>query len=105
MEITLAVRPSAAMSALHERQKAGVYVRGSDGHLRCDDQLAKLLDPLNHEQTVEVLLSVTGTQGNPYEHLNAGQQSMSLRNKARGMLRNGQITLTQVKQAVKRVRG
>ena len=39
--------------------------------------------------------------GNPYAHLNPGQQSMNLRNKARAQLKAGLLKLADVEAALK----
>jgi hypothetical protein len=84
------------MLALRERSKAGAYVRMPNGNPSCADWLATALGALNREQVVQVLIIAMKLPGNPYTHLNPGQQSMNLRNKARGLVKNGLLTQAEV---------
>lgn len=75
------------MLTLADRVKAGAYVKGINGQLRSDDDLAVTLEACKPEAVVTLLLQFLGLATNPYAHLNVGQQSMNLRNKARGAIR------------------
>lgn len=88
------------MLALRERQKAGAYVKMANGNPSCNDGLAIALGGLNRDQVVQVLIAAMKLEGNPYSHLNPGQQSMNLRNKARGMVKNGLLQVADVVAAI-----
>lgn len=75
------------------------YVKAANGQPCCGDDLAQVCGAHTREQTVSALLQVFGFAANPYAHLNPGQQSMNLRNKARAALKNGSVTLDQIRQA------
>lgn len=76
------------------------YVKAANGQPCCGDDLAQVCGAYTREQTVTALLDVFGFAANPYGHLNPGQQSMNLRNKARTALKNGSVTLDQIRQAL-----
>lgn len=76
-----------SMLTLADRVKAGAYVKGVNGQLRTDDAVAVALESCKPEAVVTLLLKFLGLAVNPYAHLNIGQQSMNLRNKARGAIR------------------
>lgn len=76
------------------------YVKAANGQPCCGDDLAQVCGAYTREQTVTALLQVFGFGANPYGHLNPGQQSMNLRNKARTALKNGSVTLDQIRQAL-----
>lgn len=82
------------------RAAAKAYVKGQNGNPHCGDQLAAALGGLTREQTVEVLIYALGLPGNPYAHLNPGQQSMNLRNRARAAMKNGQLRTADIELAV-----
>jgi hypothetical protein len=76
------------------RKAAKHYVKGANGNPHCGDFLATALDGLTREQVVERLGKLLFAKGittsvNPYTALNPGQQSMNLRNKARGAYLKG----------------
>jgi len=82
------------MLALVEASKH--YVKGTNGNPHCADALAMVLDGLTREAVVTLLgdflfANKVTESSNPYKHLNPGQQSMNLRNKTRGALKNGLI--------------
>lgn len=81
------------------RTAAKTYTKGKNGNPHCNDELAIALDGLTREQVVTVLIAAMKLDGNPYLHLNPGQQSMNLRNKARGQLKNGFIKLADIAEA------
>jgi hypothetical protein len=85
--------PSSPMIALSERVKSGVYVKGVNGQLRSNDEVAIALESVPAKKMVPLLLAVLtpalGLEGNPYGALNYGQQSMNLRNRLRGALKKG----------------
>lgn len=81
------------------RDAAKHYTKGANGNPHCNDQMAQILDGLNREQVVTLLIKAMKLEGNPYLHLNPGQQSMNLRNKARGQIKNGLLTFTEIDAA------
>lgn len=84
------------------RDAAKTYVTGKNGNPHCNDDLAQILDGLERAQVVEVLIDAMRLGMNPYIHLNPGQQSMNLRNKARGQLKNGLIKAEDITAAIKK---
>ena len=88
------------MLALADRVKEGAYVKGVTGQLRSNDELAQILDGVTPNGVIQTAKAVLELDANPYSHLNVGQQSMNLRNKLRGALRNGLTTLDAVREYV-----
>ena len=78
------------------RDAAKHYTKGANGNPHCNDQMAQILDGLNREQVVTLLIKAMKLEGNPYLHLNPGQQSMNLRNKARGQIKNGLLQFADI---------
>ena len=89
-----------SMLALADRVKEGAYVKGVTGQLRSNDDLAQILDGVTPNGVIQTAKAVLALEMNPYSHLNVGQQSMNLRNKMRGALRNGVITLDAIRTYV-----
>ena len=89
-----------SMLALADRVKEGAYVKGVTGQLRSNDELAQILDGVTPNGVIQTAKAVLELDANPYSHLNVGQQSMNLRNKLRGALRNGLTTLDAVREYV-----
>lgn len=89
-----------SMLALADRVKEGAYVKGVTGQLRSNDELAQILDGVTPNGVIQTAKAVLALEMNPYSHLNVGQQSMNLRNKMRGALRNGVITLDAIRTYV-----
>ena len=87
-----------SMLVLREARKHYVRAPGT-GHLVNGDNLALALAELTVPQVAIVLQQVLAIESNPYAHLNAGQQSMNLRNKLRGLVRRGEVTLEQIAAA------
>lgn len=84
------------------RDAAKRYTTGKNGNPHCADPVAMALDGLTREQVVKYLgafLFMHGvtTHTNPYAALNPGQQSMNLRNKLRGALKAGTVTMEKLK--------
>jgi len=84
------------------RAAAVNYVTGKNGNPHCGDWMAIALDGLTREQVVERLGKLLFAKGittstNPYLGLNPGQQSMNLRNKARGAYGKGLLTDSDLK--------
>lgn len=92
-----------SMLTLAERVKSGVYVKGTNGQLRCGDEVALALDGVSPGNVVRLLVEVLSAakliEGNPYTSLNIGQQSMNLRNKLRGAVKAGTVTIEALKAA------
>lgn len=89
-----------SMLALADRVKQGVYVKGVTGQLRSNDELAQILDGVTPNGVIQTAKAVLELDVNPYAHLNVGQQSMNLRNKLRGAIRKGTVTLDAVRDYV-----
>ena len=99
---TVAKTPySGPMLALVAARKA--YVKAKNG-IQCNgDKLAMICGAYTREQTVAALtLALTKAaliSGNPYTHLNPGQQSMNLRNKTRHAVSNGFVSFAAIEAA------
>lgn len=89
-----------SMLALADRVKQGVYVKGVTGQLRSNDELAQILDGVTPNGVIQTAKAALELDANPYSHLNVGQQSMNLRNKLRGSLRKGTVTLDAIRNYV-----
>ena len=89
-----------SMLALADRVKMGLYVKGVTGQLRSNDELAQVLDGVTPNGVIQTAKAVLELEVNPYTHLNVGQQSMNLRNKLRGSLRKGLITIDAIREYV-----
>lgn len=89
---------SGPMLALRERSKAGHYVKGTNGNPHCGDAVADALQVLSRERVVHVCIKLLNLEGNPYLHLNPGQQSMNLRNKLRHAVKNGFVSADAVRK-------
>lgn len=76
------------------------YVKGENGNPHSNDNLARVLQSLSREQICTLLIRVMKLESNPYAHLNPGQQSMNLRNKARAQIKAGLITLADIETAI-----
>lgn len=76
------------------------YVKASNGILCNGDSLAmecgKYTRPVVVEGLKNALIAAKVLEGNPYLHLNPGQQSMNMRNKARAALMNGTVTMAAI---------
>ena len=89
--------PQGKMAALRQA-KAG-YTKSATGQLRSNDELAIALDAVPAANVVALALQLLQLGANPYAHLNPGQQSMNLRNKLRGAIKRGQVTIADVEAA------
>jgi len=76
------------------------YVKAANGQPCCGDDLAEICGAYPREAVVSGLITALGLAANPYAHLNPGQQSMNLRNKARTALKNGVVTADQIRAAL-----
>jgi hypothetical protein len=76
------------------------YVVAPNGQPCCGDDLAEICGAYPREAVVAGLVAALGLGSNPYLHLNPGQQSMNLRNKARTALKNGVVTADQIRSAL-----
>lgn len=86
------------MLALRVARKA--YGKAPNGQQCCGDQLSVLLGTLKPTQVIRSLLDAMKLEKNPYLHLNEGQQSMNLRNKARAMMKRGELSFDAIRQQV-----
>jgi hypothetical protein len=77
------------------------YVAAKNGILCNGDRLALVCGEHSREDTVAALIKALKLEGNPYRHLNPGQQSMNLRNKARHALKDGMLTMAEIEAAFK----
>jgi len=84
------------MGALATKVKAGVYVKSLTGQLRSTDPLATALDAVPPTSVIGLAMAALELTENPYSHLNVGQQSMNLRNKLRGAIKAGKVTIEQI---------
>ena len=76
------------------------YVQAPNGMPCCGDVVATLCGQYTREQIVAGLILALGLGYNPYLHLNAGQQSMNLRNKARYQVLTGLLSLATIHAAL-----
>lgn len=86
-----------SMTQLADRVKAGAYVKSMTGQLRSSDELAIALDAVPAVNVVILGMKALKLDVNPYTALNIGQQSMNLRNRMRGAIKKGTLTLQEVK--------
>lgn len=93
------VRYAGPMLAL--RRAVGGYVKAQNGQPCCGDTLAVLCGQHTREAVVAGLIAALKLDSNPYAHLNPGQQSMNLRNKARTALRDGFLQLADIAECLK----
>ncbi len=89
--------PQGKMSALRDAKKN--YVKSATGQLRTQDDLADALDSVPPHNVIPLAISLLQLPENPYSRLNTGQQSMNLRNKLRGAIKRGQLTIADVIEA------
>lgn len=89
--------PQAKMVALRDAKKT--YVKSATGALRTNDELAQALDAVPPTGVIRLALDVLALDANPYARLNVGQQSMNLRNKLRGAIKRGTVTIAQLVEA------
>jgi len=88
---------SGPMLALAAARKA--YVKASNG-IQCNgDKLATLCGAHPREATVAALILAMNLGHNPYLHMNPGQQSMNLRNKARHQVSSGMLSFAAIEKA------
>lgn len=76
------------------------YVKAENGQPCCGDDLANLCGRYTREAVVAGLVAALALPGNPYAHLNPGQQSMNLRNKARAAIKNGHVQISTIEAAL-----
>jgi hypothetical protein len=92
-------RYTGPMLALRDASKRGVYKKAANGQPSCGDDVAQILGALKPEFVIRACIVALALPGNPYLHLNIGQQSMNLRNKLRGALMRGDFGLGVVREA------
>jgi hypothetical protein len=76
------------------------YIVAPNGQPCCGDDLAEICGAYPREAVVAGLVAALGLGSNPYLHLNPGQQSMNLRNKARTAIKSGIVTADQIRTAL-----
>lgn len=74
------------------------YVKAMNGRLRSTDDIATIFDAVEPKDVVAIALQALQLGANPYTRLNIGQQSMNLRNRLRGALKKGIVTLDSIRQ-------
>jgi len=89
-----------SMLALADRVKQGAYVKGATGQLRSTNELAEVLDAVPVGNVIQLAKLVLDLDHNPYSQLNSGQQSMNLRNRMRGALKKGTLTMDVIKATI-----
>jgi len=82
------------MLALRDAVKR--YTKAANGQPCNGDELAQLCGQYSRETVVRGLIDAMGLGHNPYLHLNPGQQSMNLRNKARAQVKAGKLEIREV---------
>ena len=82
------------------RQAVKAYVTPQNGNPCNGDALATACGSYDRSIVVKALVAALGLEGNPYLHLNPGQQSMNLRNKARARLTAGTLTMGDISTAL-----
>lgn len=87
------------MIALKVARKS--YVKAANGVLCNGSPLALLCGQYSRDVVVKALVKALKLEGNPYTHLNPGQQSMNLRNKARHAISNGFLSLGEIEAELK----
>jgi colicin import membrane protein len=89
-----------SMLALADRVKQGVYVKSATGQLRSTDALAVAMDEVPPENAVKLGMALF-EEPNKYAALNIGQQSMNYRNRMRGAIKAGKLTLETIVETIK----
>jgi hypothetical protein len=77
------------------------YMKAENGQMCCGDTLAQVLGKHPRDVVIPALVEALDLEVNPYLHLNAGQQSMNLRNRVRAVLKSGKLKLGVVRALVK----
>lgn len=77
------------------------YVKAPNGRPCCGDEVATLCGEYSRETVVAALIAAMGLGHNPYMHLNPGQQSMNLRNKARAQVKAGALQIGEIDACLK----
>jgi len=90
-----------SMLALAERAKSGAYIKSVSGQLRSVNPLADLLDGVSVDDVIRLAKEVLNISENPYTKLNTGQQSMNFRNRMRGALAKGTLTLDMIAEVIR----
>lgn len=77
------------------------YVKAANGILCNGSPLALLCGQYKRDVVVKALIAALKLPSNPYLHLNPGQQSMNLRNKARHAIGEGTLSLGEIEAELK----
>lgn len=91
-----------SMLALADKVKSGEYVKGLNGQLRSNNDLAQALDGVSPTDVIRIGLDLLKLEENPYHNLNVGQQSMNLRNRLRGAIKKETVKLEDVASYIER---
>lgn len=83
-------------SMLALRDAKARYVKASNGRLRSTDDIATVFDCVEPTDVVAIAMTALKLESNPYQHLNIGQQSMNLRNRLRGAVKKGVLTVADI---------
>lgn len=86
------------------RAAAKTYTKGVNGNPHCNDRVAQAFTALKPADTIRVCMELMGLENNPYIHLNIGQQSMNLRNKLRGQIKAGAVSVDAVVEAAQSIK-
>jgi hypothetical protein len=90
--------PSTDMGPMYALRAARLsYTKAPNGYPCCGDSLATLCGLHDRSTVITALIRAMHLEGNPYTHLNPGQQSMNLRNKARGMIKKGALDIETIR--------
>lgn len=89
-----------SMLALADRLKNGAYVKSGTGQLRSDDELARALDLVPVDNVITLGKLSLELEANPYTALNSGQQSMNFRNRMRGAIKKGTLTIAKIQELI-----
>lgn len=93
-------RSAGAQSMLPLRVALSRYVLAPNGQPCNGDQMAYACGTHAPAVVIKALIAALKLGSNPYAHLNVGQQSMNLRNRARNALKQGMLTIAAVEAAL-----
>ena len=90
------VLSAGTISMIGLRDAKNIYVKATNGQLRSTDPLAEALDAVQPADTVKLAMALLNEPVNKYAALNVGQQSMNYRNRLRGAVRAGTVTVAAI---------
>ena len=94
----LAAGSDGAMAAL--RAAKDRYVVGANGRMRSSDDIALLFDAVEPVDVIAICMQALSITIDPYPLLNVGQKSMNLRNKLRGAVRKGAVSMGHLRSLI-----